>query len=43
MNDNVITCDTFMDFMEVIQGCVQRGLTFTAETGRLRVTLTGGY
>ena len=41
--DNVITCGSMMDFMEVLQGCVERGLTFTACTTTLQITLTGGY
>ena len=41
--DNYVSCDSLATLMEVVQGCVERGLTFKADTARLRVYLTGGY
>ena len=41
--ENYISCDSLATLMEVVQGCVERGLTFKADTNRLRVYLTGGY
>ena len=41
--DNYIECDSLMTLLEVVHGCVERGLTFTADTNTLRVYLTGGF
>ena len=41
--ENYVTCDSLMTMMEVIQGAVERGLTFTADTCTMRVYFTGGY
>lgn len=38
-----IHCDSLMDFMYVIQGLVERGLTFKAYTNNLTIECTGGY
>jgi len=38
-----IECTEFEEFMNAIKALVIRGLTFTANTNTLRITLTGGY
>jgi hypothetical protein len=38
-----IKCDTMTDFVEVIRGLVEKGLTFEAHTLGLTITLTGGF
>ncbi|CAK6596207.1 unknown function [Klebsiella phage vB_Kpn_K12P1.1] len=39
----VITCKTFNDFMDTVEGLVKRGLTFNADGTSWTITLTGGY
>ena len=43
VTNNVITCRTMEQFLAVIGGLVERGLTFKADADCLTVTLTGGY
>jgi hypothetical protein len=38
-----ITCSDIAQFLEIIQGLVMRGLTFSADANALKITLTGGY
>jgi hypothetical protein len=38
-----ITCTDLHQFLDVIEGLAQRGLTFAADASRLTVTLLGGF
>lgn len=38
-----IYCRDMENFMDVIAGCVRRGLKFHADVLDFKVTLTGGY
>lgn len=38
-----IQCTDIHNFLDVIQGLIERGLTFKANAASLSVTLTGGY
>jgi len=38
-----IYCSDIAQFLDVVEGLVRRGLTFTADTKDYTVTLTGGY
>lgn len=38
-----IRCDSLHDFLNVIHGLVERGLTFTSDATKLTIHLTGGH
>lgn len=38
-----IRCDSLADFLDVIKGLVERGLTFTSDATKLTINLTGGH
>jgi hypothetical protein len=38
-----IECTDFEEFLNTIKGLVIRGLTFSANTNTMKITLTGGY
>jgi|JFJP01.1.fsa_nt_gi hypothetical protein len=38
-----IQCENLNQFLDVISGLVQRGLTFSADAGKLMIKLEGGY
>lgn len=39
----IVYCNTFTNFMEVIEVSVNKGLHFTADVSALSVTYTGGF
>jgi|MDTG01.4.fsa_nt_gb hypothetical protein len=38
-----VTCKNLKDFIEVTSGYAREGVTFTADTQTLTITLTGGF
>jgi hypothetical protein len=38
-----IKAGTLVEFMDLVAGCVARGLTFEADASTLTIWLTGGY
>jgi hypothetical protein len=39
----VIECESLDQFLDVVAGLIQRGITFETQVGNFKVYLTGGF